>query len=166
MRRRIAPEPTLPMSRFRPSTPLAVLAGLALVVAACTATTASPAAPTPTAPTPTTSDAQATPSPPASDSPEPSASEAASQVTVRMEGSDFIPAELTIAAGTNVIFVNASDFAHTVTEGSGGRAVADPFVDVEVAEGDSVGVMFDEPGTYEITCRIHPTMELTVTVEG
>ena len=160
MRRCIAPEPTLPMSRFRPSTPLAVLAWLALVVGACTGTTASPAASAPTA-----SEAQATPLPPASDSPEPSASEAASQVTVRMEGSDFIPAELTIAAGTNVIFVNASDFAHTVTEGSGGQAVADPFVDVEVAEGDSVGVMFDEPGTYEITCRIHPTMQLTITVE-
>ena len=161
MRRRIAPEPTLPMSRFRPSTPLAVLAGLALVVAACTGTTASPAAPTPTA-----SEAQATPSPPASDSPASSASKPAPEpVTVSMDGSEFIPAELTIAPGTNVIFVNASDFAHTVTEGSGGRAVADPFVDAEVAEGDRVGVMFDEPGTYQITCRIHPTMQLTITVE-
>jgi len=83
-----------------------------------------------------------------------------------MDGSDFIPAQLTIAAGTEVIFVNVSEFEHTVTEGTGGRAVEEPFVDIEVVEGDSEGVTFDEPGTFEITCRIHPTMQLTVTVEG
>jgi plastocyanin len=149
------------MSLIRPSTSLAVLAGLAVVVAACTGTSASPAASTPTA-----GETRATPSPPAGDSPDPSASEpSAGQVTVSMDGSEFIPAELTIAAGTELIFVNVSQFGHTVTEGSGGRAVEDPFVDVEVAEGEREGVTFEAPGTYEITCRIHPTMELTITVE-
>jgi plastocyanin len=149
------------MSRFRPSTRLAALAGLAVVVVACTGTTASPPASTPTP-----SAAQTTSPPPDSDSADPSASEpTAEQLTVSMDGSEFIPAELAIAAGTEVIFVNVSEFEHTVTEGSGGRAVEDPFVDVEVAEGDSEGVTFDEPGTYDITCRIHPTMQLIITVE-
>jgi plastocyanin len=149
------------MSRSRRSTPLALLAIAALVLAACAETTGSPAA------TPTPSRPEATASPTVGEGPEATASGAAAeQVTVRMDGSDFLPAELAIAVGTKVTFVNVSEFEHTVTEGSGGRAVEDPFVDEEVAEGDSEDVTFDEPGTYEITCRIHPTMELTVTVEG
>jgi len=29
-----------------------------------------------------------------------------------------------------------------------------------------VRVTFDEPGTYEITCKIHPSMQMTITVEA
>jgi plastocyanin len=148
------------MSRFRLSTPLAALA---VVLVACSGTTASPTATTTPTTAPTVSQAEAT----ADDTASPGRSdEPADEVRVRMDGSDFIPAQLTIAAGTEVIFVNVSEFEHTVTEGTGGRAVEEPFVDIEVVEGDSEGVTFDEPGTFEITCRIHPTMQLTVTVEG
>jgi plastocyanin len=149
------------MSRSRRSTPIVLLAVPALVLAACIGTTNAPAA------TPTPSQPELTASPTDTGSPSPSASQAATErVSVRMDGSDFLPAELAIAVGTEVVFVNVSEFEHTVTEGSGGRAVEDPFVDEEVAEGDRAGVRFDEPGTFEITCRFHPTMQLTVTVEG
>ena len=53
-----------------------------------------------------------------------------------------------------------------MTEGTGGQAVDDPIVDREIAQNRSVRVTFDEPGTYDITCKIHPSMQLTVTVEG
>jgi plastocyanin len=53
---------------------------------------------------------------------------------------------------------------HTVTEGTDGEAVDDPIVDEE--GGSDIDVTFDEPGTYNITCKIHPDMNMTITVEG
>ena len=92
--------------------------------------------------------------------------EAAAEERVRIDGSVFEPAQLTIAAGTEVTFLNADGFGHTVTEGTGGQAVEDPIVDEEIAQNGSVSVTFDEPGTYDITCRIHPSMQMTIVVEG
>jgi plastocyanin len=86
--------------------------------------------------------------------------------TVTIDGSAFEPSELTVAAGTEVTFENADSFAHTVTEGTDGTPVDDPIVDEEIAQNGTVSVTFDEPGTYDITCRIHPSMQMTITVEG
>ena len=77
----------------------------------------------------------------------------------------FDPEELTIAVGTTVNFVNADSAAHTVTEGTDGTAVADPIIDEELEQGGSTSYTFDEAGTYDITCKIHPSMQLTITVE-
>ncbi len=111
--------------------------------------------------------ASATSSPSASPTAGPTESEEAEaeQERVTIGISDFEPATLTIAAGTEVVFENVAPFDHTVTEGTGGQAVDDPIVDVQVAAGDEVRVSFDEPGTYDITCEIHPSMQLTITVE-
>jgi plastocyanin len=105
------------------------------------------------------------PSPTATTSPEAGSPAPAETVEVRLADSDFDPAELTIAAGTEVVFVNGDDYGHTITEGRDGRAAEDPFVDEEL-EQEPVSVTFDEPGTFELTCRIHPTMNMTITVEG
>jgi plastocyanin len=105
----------------------------------------------------------------AAPSSEPPASESAaadSEERVRIDGSQFDPAELTVAAGTTVVFLNADAFAHTITEGTDGTAVDDPIVDDDIEQNGSVQVTFDEAGTYEITCRIHPSMQMTITVEG
>ena len=138
-------------SRFSAVT-LALL--LVCALAACSSPAASTDAPEPTQ---------------AADESEPAAEEseaAAGEETVRIDGSQFDPSELTIAVGTEVSFVNADSFAHTVTEGTDGTAVDDPIVDEEIAQNGTVSVTFDEPGTYEITCRIHPSMQMTITVEG
>lgn len=82
--------------------------------------------------------------------------------TVSLAGFAFSPSELTISAGTTVTFTDTAN--HTVTEGTDGEAVDDPIVDEE--GGSDVEVTFDEPGTYNITCKIHPDMNMTVTVEG
>ena len=82
--------------------------------------------------------------------------------TVSLSGGTFSPSALTISAGTTVTFTGTA--GHTVTEGSDGVAVDDPIVDQ--AGGADVDVTFDEPGTYQITCKIHPTMNMTITVEG
>jgi plastocyanin len=85
---------------------------------------------------------------------------------VVIQGSSFAPGELTVAAGTTVTFVSNDSLPHTVTEGSDGTAVEDPIVDEPIGNGDEVTVTFDEPGTYNITCTIHPSMNMTVVVEG
>lgn len=143
--------------RFLP----ALLAGmLVLVLAACGGTTGSPAA-EPTDP--------ATDTPGAAMSAAPSEAEpseaAGGEETVRLSQFAFDPTELSIAAGTEVSFVNADSAAHTVTEGTDGAAAADPIIDEELQQNGSTSFTFDEPGTYEITCRFHPSMHLTIVVE-
>ena len=144
------------MNRSRPKPVFALLAVLMLVLAACSATS-SPSTTTESESQAAASESQAAPS----------ESEAtASEESVRIDGSQFDPSELTIAVGTEVVFTNADGFAHTVTEGTDGQAVDDPIVDEEIEQNGSVSVTFDEPGTYEITCKIHPSMQMTITVEG
>ena len=82
--------------------------------------------------------------------------------TVSLAGFAFSPSELTIPAGTTVTFTDTAN--HTVTEGTDGEAVDDPIVDED--GGSDIEVTFDEPGTYDITCKIHPDMNMTITVEG
>ena len=38
-------------------------------------------------------------------------------------------------------------------------------VDEKVKSGESVTVTFDKAGTFDVTCTIHPTMNMTVTVQ-
>jgi plastocyanin len=83
--------------------------------------------------------------------------------TVSLEGGAFSPATLTIPVGTTVTFTDTT--GHTVTEGTDGTAVADPIVDQE-GGADPIVVSFDEAGTYNLTCKIHPSMHMTITVEG
>jgi plastocyanin len=83
-------------------------------------------------------------------------------LTVSMAGNAFSPGSLTVAAGDTVTFTNTA--THTVTEGTDGVPVDDPIVDE--SGGADIEVVFDEPGTYSITCTIHPEMNMTVTVEG
>ena len=83
--------------------------------------------------------------------------------TVSLSGGQFSPSSLTIPVGTTVTFTDSS--GHTVTEGSDGEAVDDPIVD-EDGGSEPIEVTFAEAGTFNITCKIHPAMNMTITVEG
>jgi plastocyanin len=146
------------MTRLR----TAILPGFlvaSVMLAACGGQSATPSASEPSA----TQSAAA--SEPAASESQPAASESA-EVRVRIRNSSYDPTELTIPAGTEVTFLNADGFTHTVTEGTDGQPVDDPIVDEEIDQNGSVSVTFDEPGTYNITCKIHSSMNLTITVEG
>ena len=143
-------------SRFVP----ALAAGLVLILAACGGTTASSSEPSQAE----SASASPTESAAASEAAEPSDS-AGTEETVRLSQFAFDPEELTIAVGTTVRFVNADSAAHTVTEGTDGTAVDDPIIDEELEQGGATSYTFDEAGTYDITCKIHPSMQLTITVE-
>ena len=125
-------------SRFLPV--LGILAMLVLVLAACSSATES-------------SDAGVGGGDGGSDTGE----------TVSLSGGAFSPATLTIPVGTTVTFTDTT--GHTVTEGTDGTAVDDPIVDEE-GGADPIEVTFDEAGTYDLTCKIHPSMHMTITVEG
>ena len=148
------------MSRSRPAAVL--LLAPVLVLAACGAgTVASPSASEAAARAPTeTVEETAAESEPAE------SEDATAEEEVRLESSNFDPEELIIAAGTTVLFLNADSYAHTVTEGTGGQAADDPIVDRQLEANRTVRVTFDELGTYEITCKLHPSMQMTITVEG
>jgi plastocyanin len=149
------------MHRFR--SPLAP-AILSLVLVACGGGGASEGAPS-TAPSAAATSEE--PSAASSDSASAAPSEAGSEtMRVRLDGFVFDPAELTIPVGTEVSFLNADSAPHTVTEGVDGEAAEGPFIDDEVAPNQATRYTFDEPGTFQITCLLHPTMNLTVTVEG
>jgi len=146
-----------------------LLVAAALVLAGCGAT---PAATTDDTPEPTMA---ATASPMASESATASAEatesaepteEATGETEVVLGMSSFSPTELTIDVGTTVRFNNTSSLPHTVTHGTAGRPADDAAFDRSVSEGAAVTITFDEAGTFDVTCKIHPTMQMTITVEG
>lgn len=93
---------------------------------------------------------------------------------VRMNAADFEQTTITIKAGTALHLADEqSGTTHLLCLGKDGQCdsaaqgpqklnAANP---LEVDPGQSVDITFDTPGTYAITCTIHPGMELTVTVQ-
>lgn len=142
------------MIRSRTLPALAAL--FALTLAACGS------APADTPSTASTATAEPSEAPTTSSAPSQAGPE---QQTVRLDGFAFDTDELTIAAGTEVRFVNADGAAHTVTEGTDGAAADDPILDEELQPNGVTTFAFDEPGTYQITCLFHPSMNMTVVVE-
>jgi plastocyanin len=160
-------------SMQRPSAWAAALAGLALALAACSSGSPSQSS------APSESQAASQSSAPsesaaASESAAPSESQgvarcevtpdAATAATITMTGFAF-DSEATIAAGEAVEFHDADSVPHTVTEGSGGVAAADACVDKSLGGGARTAVTFNEPGDYQITCKIHATMQTVVHVQ-
>ena len=84
--------------------------------------------------------------------------------TVTISGRSF-GGDITISAGSSVTFVNEDEFGHTATNGVDGVAAADALFDVSLPAGaTSEPIVFDSPGVYEVTCKVHPTMNMTITV--
>ncbi|MFQ5471653.1 MAG: cupredoxin family copper-binding protein [Dehalococcoidia bacterium] len=79
-------------------------------------------------------------------------------VTLSIENFLFSPSELTINAGTTVTWANADAAVHDATE-------RDRSWETELlSKGEAGEITFDEPGTFEYFCSIHPWMEGTITV--
>ncbi len=148
------------MNRYRILS--AMVGGLVLILAACGGTVSSGTFATVGAEI--SDEPSETESAGPSESAEPSEA-AGDEATVRLVQFEFDTEELTIAAGTEVSFVNADAAAHTVTEGSNGEASDDPIIDEELEQNKSTAFTFDEPGTYEITCLFHAQMNMTIIVE-
>jgi len=71
----------------------------------------------------------------------------------------FVPARLTVKAGTTVTWRNEDDIPHTIT--SAARLFKSKALDTD----DSFSFTFTDPGTYEYFCSLHPRMTATIVVE-
>lgn len=72
---------------------------------------------------------------------------------------DFEPGDVEVAAGETVRWTHTGDIGHTVTFEGGPDSG-------QLASGDEFEHTFDEAGTFDYACSIHPSMTGTVTVTG
>jgi len=80
--------------------------------------------------------------------------------TLEIAIEDFLysPADLTINAGTTITWTNNDAAIHDATE-------RDRSWNTELLSKSEAGeITFDEPGTFEYFCSIHPWMEASITV--
>ena len=87
-----------------------------------------------------------------------------SATAVMISRSSFGP-DLTVAAGTTVTFMNMDPIKHTTTNGTNGAAAAGSLFNLQLEAGASASYTFANPGTYRVTCTIHPTMNMAITVQ-
>jgi plastocyanin len=115
---------------------------------------------------PAPSGSQAAESASAAASPSVEASPAASGATamVMIANISFGP-DLTVARGTTVTFMNGDSVPHTATQGSNGIKAADALFDLPLPAGASASYTFADAGTYQVTCTLHPQMNMTITVQ-
>jgi plastocyanin len=79
-------------------------------------------------------------------------------ILVEIENFIFDPDAITVPAGTTVIWTNLDSAPHTVTSTSG---IFDSGV---MDQGESFSYTFQDPGTYDYYCLIHPYMKAKVIV--
>lgn len=81
-------------------------------------------------------------------------------MTVSIEDFFFSPANMTVAPGTTVTWVNNGQAPHTSTadDGTWDSGTLQP--------GESFSFTFNQAGTYIYHCTIHPNMTGTITVGG
>lgn len=78
---------------------------------------------------------------------------------VFIQGMAFVPATISVAAGTTVTWTNKDAIAHTVTSATG------LFNSGTVNPGKSFTFTFPTAGSYSYYCSIHPSMLGTVKVQ-
>ena len=78
---------------------------------------------------------------------------------VKIDNFSFGPAELKIAAGTTVTWINRDDIPHTVV--STDKVFKSKVLDTD----EKFSFTFDKAGTYPYFCSIHPKMTGKVIVQ-
>lgn len=137
-----------------------------LLMAGCGGSSGSGAAAATEAPTattaPTATAEPATPTPAASNGP----------ATITMDSFSFDNNTVTIKAGDKVNFDDSAGGTHILVIGSSGQFKAQNGAPSELntskgvtfTPGMTMEIKFPTAGVYKITCKIHPSMEATVTV--
>ena len=77
---------------------------------------------------------------------------------VQIQNSSFSPAEITVTKGMTVTWVNLDTTPHTVAGGS-------EFSSGTLSMGQSFRHKFDNAGTFDYSCGIHPSMKGKVIVQ-
>ena len=83
----------------------------------------------------------------------------AADTAVKIANFTFDPPQITVKAGTTVVWTNEDDIPHTIVSPPGIRSKA---IDSE----DKFSFTFTTPGTYKYFCGLHPHMTGTIVVEA
>jgi plastocyanin len=86
---------------------------------------------------------------------------AAAPVAVSIQHHMYMPADVTVPAGTTVTWTNEDGAIHTVTSDAKGQ-----FSSGWKTKGGRYSFTFARPGTYPYHCSLHKDMHGTVTVTG
>ena len=78
----------------------------------------------------------------------------------------FIPNTVTIDVGGEVIWENADTMSHTITSGTAAGGPDGHFDSSLVMAGSTFSHTFDEAGTFDYFCMVHPWMVGSVVVSG
>ena len=76
----------------------------------------------------------------------------------------FSPADITVNAGDTVEWINIDTAAHTVTAGSPANVQVEIFDSSLLMGGGTWSFTFDEAGSYDYFCMVHPWMVGSVSV--
>lgn len=87
--------------------------------------------------------------------------QAAQEYVVAQQGRAFSKSELKIKAGDIVSFPNQDDFFHNVYSLSPTKV----FDLGSYKKGETRKVVFEQKGTVEVRCAIHPNMKMKIVVE-
>ena len=79
--------------------------------------------------------------------------------SVSVENFNIVPATITVAPGTTVVWTNHDDVEHTVT------ASDNSFTSAAIPTDGQFSYTFSTPGTYSYFCAIHPFMTAKVIVQ-
>jgi plastocyanin len=85
------------------------------------------------------------------------AAPALAATVVSQKGRAFRPGQIDIPRGETVTFTNEDSYLHQVY-------ASGLFESDERAPGENLNQTFTAAGTFQVRCRIHPTMKLTVRV--
>jgi len=108
------------------------------------------------------SDTASTATAPAAEKPStPAPATEGSKVAVGMKDLKFEPRDVTVKAGSTVIWTNNEDVPHNVVAEEGADFESDTF-----GKDGTFEFKAEKPGTVKYVCTIHPGMEGTLTVEG
>ncbi|WP_306258367.1 cupredoxin family copper-binding protein [Pararhizobium sp. IMCC21322] len=77
----------------------------------------------------------------------------AAEHTVRIKGMKFQPANLSVAAGDTVTFINNDNAPHTATAKDGS------FSTPRLGKGNSAKIKISKSGAFDYFCAVHPRMK-------
>ena len=83
----------------------------------------------------------------------------AADTEVKIANFTFNPPQVTVKAGTTVVWTNDDDIPHTVT------STTQAFKSAALDTNDKFSFTFTTPGTYKYFCSLHPHMTATIVVE-
>jgi plastocyanin len=84
----------------------------------------------------------------------------ADETQVKIDNFTFNPQQITVKAGTTVLWINGDDIPHTVTSKT--MAFRSKALDTD----DKFSFTFATPGKYDYFCSLHPHMTGTIVVEA